>query len=300
MPSRDRPLLAGVELGGTKVVCLVGTHPADLRAEKRIPTTTPEETLSRVVATLEAAAGPWGPLGALGVGCFGPVDPDPASPTWGWITSTPKAGWSSTDVAGFLHRSLGIPVAFDTDVNAAALGESRWGAARGLSTFVYLTVGTGIGGGAMVGGRLLHGLLHPEMGHLPIPRNRERDPFPGCCPFHGDCLEGLASGTAVQARWGAPGEDLGERPEVWDLEADYLSAGVMAITLALCPERVVIGGGVMQAPGLLDRVRERLARRLAGYLRHPRLAGNLEDFLVAPGLGPLSGALGALALARQA
>jgi len=300
MTGRLRPLLAGVELGGTKVACLVGTGPRDIRAEIRIPTTGPAETLARVGDALARAADRLGPLGALGVCCFGPVDPDPASPTFGHVTTTPKPGWQGADVAGTLGRRLGVPVGFDTDVNGAALGEHRWGAARGFRTFVYLTVGNGIGGGGMAEGRLLHGLVHPEMGHLPVPRDPERDPFPGCCPFHGDCLEGLASGTALRQRWGRPGEELRERREVWDLEADYLAAGVTAITLVLSPGRVILGGGVMQAPGLLPRVRERLARRIAGYLRHPRLSGNLEDFLVAPGLGSRSGVLGALVLARRA
>ena len=294
-----RPLLAGVEMGGTKVLCAVGTGPRDLRTQVCIPTTTPAETLGRVGDFLAAAAGRWGPLGALGVCCFGPVDPDPASPDWGHVTTTPKAGWAGADVAGTLGRRLAVPVGFDTDVNGAALGEYRWGAARGLRTFAYLTVGTGIGGGGMAEGRLLHGMVHPEMGHLPVPRDPDRDPFPGCCPFHGDCLEGLASGTALRARWGRPGEEVRDRPEVWDLEADYLAAGVMAVTLVLSPQRVILGGGVMQTPGLLDRVRERLSRKMGGYLRHPRWTGGLEDFLVAPGLGTGSGVLGALVLARN-
>lgn len=296
----QEPVLAAVELGGTQVACLVGTGPGDIRAEVRIPTTTPAETLGQVGDWLAGAARRWGPLGAVGICCFGPVDLDPASRTWGHVTTTPKAGWEGTDVAGALGRRLGVPVGFDTDVNGAALGEHRWGAARGLRTFAYLTIGTGIGGGAVVEGHLVHGLVHPEMGHLPMPHDRQRDPFPGCCPFHGDCLEGLASGTALQARWGARGEALHDRPEVWDLEADHLAAGVMAITWVIAPERVILGGGVMQTPGLLDRVRQRLRRRMAGYRPHPRLAGGMEDFLVAPGLGSRSGLLGGLILARQA
>jgi fructokinase len=288
-----------VEAGGTKFACAVGTGPRDLRASARIPTTSPRETLARVSAFLGDASAAHGPIAAIGIACFGPVDPDPASPAFGRITTTPKPGWSDTDVAGALRGCLPVPLGFDTDVNGAALGERRWGAARGLDTFVYLTVGTGIGGGGMARGRLLHGLVHPEMGHVPVPRDPRRDPFPGCCPFHGDCLEGLASGPALEARWGRPAEALHGRADVWDLEAEYLAAGIAAIALVLSPQRVILGGGVGRAPGLLERVRERLAARLGGYVRHSRMRGDLSDFLVPPALGDRAGVLGALALAGR-
>lgn len=295
------PLLAGVEAGGTKFACAVGTGPGDLRATARIPTTTPAQTLARVADFLRSAARDHGPLAALGVAAFGPVDPDPASPAFGRITSTPKEGWRDTDVLGPLRDALpGAPAAFDTDVNGAAVGEGRWGAAAGLHTFVYLTVGTGIGGGAVVGGRPLHGLVHPEMGHVPVARDPSRDPFRGGCPFHGDCLEGLASGPALQARWGLPAHELHGHPDAWDLEADYLASGLASIVLVLSPQRVILGGGVMEAPGLLDLVRPRLADRLAGYVRHPALLGDLRDYLVPPALGARSGVLGAMAMARDA
>ena len=297
---REGRLLAGVEAGGTKFVCAVGTGPDDLRAEARIPTTTPGETLQAVTDFLLDADRRHGPIAALGVACFGPVDPDPASPGYGRIAATPKAGWSGTDVLGLLRGRLDVPAAFDTDVNGAALGEQTWGAAMGLHTFAYLTVGTGIGGGGMAGGRLLHGLVHPEMGHLPVRRDPARDPFPGCCPFHGDCLEGLASGPAIEARWGRPARDLAGRPEVWDLEAGYLGDAVATIVLVLSPQRVVLGGGVMDQPGLVEAVRTRAAARLAGYVRHPLLAGDLSGFVVRPALGARAGVLGALALAATA
>ncbi|MFH1572186.1 MAG: ROK family protein, partial [Gemmatimonadota bacterium] len=188
-------LYGAIEAGGTKFVCAVGTSPDDLRAEVRLPTTTPEETLGRVLEFFRQQH-VREPLAAVGIGSFGPVDPDPASPTFGHVTTTPKPGWAGTDFAGVVRRALAVPVGFDTDVNAAALGEHRWGAARGLDTFVYLTVGTGIGGGGLCDGHLLHGLMHPEMGHVPVRHDRQRDPFEGACPFHGDCLEGLASGPA--------------------------------------------------------------------------------------------------------
>ncbi len=301
----SRPLLGAVEAGGTKFVVAIGTGPRDLRDRTVIPTTTPGQTLCRVADFLGEAALRHGALAALGIACFGPVDPDPASPRFGHITDTPKAGWSGTDVAGFLRSRLSgphgsIPVGFDTDVNGAALGEHRWGAARGLDTFVYLTVGTGIGGGGMARGRLLHGLVHPEMGHVPVPRDPARDPYPGRCPFHRDCLEGLASGPAIEERWGRSCADLAGRDEVWDLEADYLGPAIAAYTLVLSPMRVILGGGVMQVPGLLERVRTRVAARLGGYVNHPRLRGDLSEFLVPPGLGTDAGVLGAMALADGA
>lgn len=293
------PLLAAIEAGGTKFVCAVGTGPADLRAEARIPTTTPERTLAEVIAFFQAVRGEHGPFAALGVACFGPVDLDRSSPTYGHILSTPKPNWLDTDVVGRLGRMLGVPVAFDTDVNGAAIGEARWGAGRGHDPFVYLTVGTGIGGGVFVGGRPLHGLAHPEMGHLPVPHDRERDPFPGRCPYHGDCLEGLASGPAIEARWGRPGTALQEVPAVWDLEAEYLGAAIASFVWTLSPRRVIVGGGVAGTPGLLARVRAQVSKRLGGYARHPVLLGDLSEFIVPPGLGGRAGVLGALAMAAD-
>jgi len=197
-------LYGGVEAGGTKFVCAVGDASGRILDEVTFPTTSPDQTLARAISFFKAFSG----LRAIGVGSFGPVDPRPGSPTWGFITTTPKPGWRNTDVAGILGRALNLPVAFDTDVNAAALGEKRWGAAQNVDDFIYLTIGTGIGGGGMFNGTLMHGLLHPEMGHIRIPHDLGRDPFPGACPYHGDCLEGLASGPAIAARWGVPGEQL--------------------------------------------------------------------------------------------
>src|SRR3989454_7823124 len=216
------PLYAGLEAGGTKCVCAVGTGPDDLRACTQFATTTPSETIARAVAFFEAYRSR---LMALGIASFGPLDPHPNSASFGFITSTPKPGWAHTDLAGTLSRALSLPVAFDTDVNAAAFAEQRWGAAQGLDTFLYVTVGTGIGGGAMVNGRLLHGLLHPEMGHIRIPHDLKSDSYPGSCPFHGDCLEGLASGPAMQQRWGMPPEGLPANHAAWVLEAHYLALG---------------------------------------------------------------------------
>src|SRR5215216_14003 len=254
-------VLGGIEAGGSKWECAVGTGPDDLRALETIPTTTPVETIDRVASFFERA----GPVAAIGIGSFGPVDADGDSPTWGYITSTPKPGWANTSVAQELQRRLSVAVAFDTDVNAAALGEHRWGAARGLDTFCYVTVGTGIGGGAMAGGKLLHGFIHPEFGHLRVPHDSTVDPFPGSCPYHGDCWEGLASGTALQARWGTPAAELLDE-RAWDLQARYLALGLVAVISVLSPERIVIGGGVMQRPGLLANVQLEVAALLNGYL----------------------------------
>lgn len=295
-----RPALVGaIEAGGTKFVCAIGTGLSDIRREARFPTTSPEETLDRAVAFFRAWPHAPHPLRAVGIGSFGPVDPDPDSPGWGHITSTPKPGWARTDFAGALARRLELPVAFDTDVNAAALGEWRWGAARGLDTFLYLTVGTGIGGGGLVNGELMHGLVHPEMGHVPVPHDRHSDPYPGRCPYHGDCLEGLASGPAIAERWGAPPEELPPDHPAWELEATYLGQALAVYVLVLSPRRIVVGGGVMRQRALYPSLRERVSELLAGYIRHPALAEELEAYIVPPGLGERAGLLGALALAQR-
>jgi fructokinase len=263
-------LYGAIEAGGTKWVCAAGTGPDDLDAVV-IPTTTPDETIARAAEFFDRRG-----IAALGVGSFGPLDLEA-----GTITTTPKPGWAGTELVARLSERLAVPVTLDTDVNAAALGEQRWGAAQALHTFCYVTVGTGIGGGAMVEGRLLHGLEHPEFGHMRVPHDLQRDPFPGSCPYHGDCLEGLASGTALEAR--------GERD--WELEAEYLALGVVNIVALLSPQRVILGGGVLKAPGLLESVRARVPELASGYF--------VEPDVVVPALGDYSGVLGALELARS-
>jgi fructokinase len=281
----------GVEAGGTKWVCGIGTGPDDLHALETFPTTTPAETLARAAAFFDQNGG----VAAIGIGSFGPIDLRA-----GRITTTPKPGWANTDVVSVLHDALGVPVAFDTDVNAAALGEGRWGAAVGLDTFCYFTVGTGIGGGVMAGGRLVHGLIHPEVGHMLIPHDRGRDPFTGSCPFHGDCFEGLAAGGAIERRWGRPAEELGDRSEVWELEAEYLALGVVNVICIVSPQRVILGGGVMKQPSLLPLVRARVRELLAGYIVAPALADGVDEYIVGPALGDRAGVLGAIELARLA
>lgn len=284
----------GIEAGGSKWECAIGSGPDDLGATATIPTTTPAETIARVVEFFERE----GPVAALGIGSFGPVDTDPESPTWGHITSTPKPGWAYTDVGQEIRRRLSVPVAFDTDVNAAALGEHRWGAARGLDTFCYVTVGTGIGGGGMAGGRLLHGLLHPEFGHMRIPHDRGRDPFEGVCPFHGDCWEGLASGRAIEARWGEPAAELDGNEAVWTLQAHYLALGLVSVICVLSPERILLGGGVMSRFGLLPLVHREVSGLLNGYLETGAVGDGIAEYITVPALGRQAGVLGAIALAE--
>ena len=293
------PLYGAIEAGGTKFVCATGTSPDDLRAEIRLPTTTPEETLSQTLDFFRQQHARE-PLAAIGIGSFGPVDPDPASPTFGRITTTPKPGWAGTDFVGAVRDGLGLPVGFDTDVNAAALGEHRWGAARGLSTFIYLTVGTGIGGGGMYEGQLLHGLMHSEMGHVPVRRDPARDPFEGACPFHGDCLEGLASGPAISQRWGRAAQDLEPHHPGWKLEAEYLAQGLASFIYVLSPRRLILGGGVMQQPHLFPLVRQELLRQLNDYVKVPAIVDHIDEYVVPPGLGGRAGIAGALALAERA
>jgi fructokinase len=289
-------VFGAIEGGGTKFVCAVGTGPDDLETVQ-FPTTSPEATIQAAVAFFRERAA--GRLQAVGIASFGPIDLHPESPTFGYITSTPKAGWRNCDFAGAIGRALDVPVGFDTDVNGSALGEARWGAAQGLSDFVYLTVGTGIGGGAMVHSRILHGLMHPEMGHIPVPHDVLRDPYPGGCPYHADCLEGLASGPAMEARWGMPGRDLPPDHPAWWLEAHYLALGLATWVCTLSPQRIVLGGGVMHQMHLFPLIREELARILNGYIQVPEVTERRENFVVPPQLGPLSGVLGALALAQQ-
>jgi fructokinase len=282
-------LFGAIEAGGTKFICGVGTGPADLTTVQ-IPSTTPEDTVGACIDMLSRHN-----LKAVGIASFGPLNL-----RTGHITSTPKAGWKDFDIAGTIGRALGVVVGFDTDVNGAALGEARWGAAQDLSDFLYLTIGTGIGGGAISNGRVVHGMLHPEMGHIRIPHDTARDPFRGCCPYHGDCLEGLASGPAIEARWGVAGRELPPGHPVWELEARYLALGLANWVCTLSPQRIVMGGGVMQQPHLFPLLRKELSCILNGYIRSPEILENLESYVVPPLLGSRSGVLGALVLGELA
>jgi len=293
------PLCGAIEAGGTKFVCMVGTGPSDMREQARFATSTPDSTLRDTLEFFRTAEAKHGALEALGIASFGPIDLRLDSPTFGYITSTPKPGWANVDIAGAVRDALGVPVGFDTDVNAAALAEWRWGAAQHLDTFIYLTVGTGIGGGGLVNGRLMHGLVHPEMGHVRIPHDVSADPFAGICPFHGDCLEGLASGPAMNARWLQPAEQLQDDHQGWQLEARYLALALVNVICTLSPERIVIGGGVMSKASLYPMIRRQVLDLLNNYVRSPRILDDIDGYIVPPWLGGHAGVLGALALAQR-
>ncbi len=287
-------LFGGIEAGGTKFVCAVGTSPDDLH-ETRFPTTSPTETIARAIEFFRAQS----PVVAIGIAAFGPLDLHPASKTWGYITTTPKPGWANVDLAGAIRRALHVPVAFDTDVNVAALGEHRWGAAQGLDSFIYLTIGTGIGGGGLSAGKLLHGLIHPEMGHLRLPHDFARDPFPGACPYHGDCFEGLAAGPAIEQRWGCRGEALPSDHPAWELEAHYIALALVNYICVLSPQRLILGGGVMEQAQLFPLIRRQVIELLNGYIQSPAILERIEEYIVPPGLGKRAGVLGALAFAEM-
>lgn len=288
----------GIEAGGTKFVCGVGTGPDDLADVTVFPTTTPDETVGRARDYVLAHGDG---LKGIGVASFGPVDLDASSDTYGYITSTPKPGWRMADILGPLRAAVDVPTGFDTDVNGAALAEARWGAARDVDSCVYITVGTGIGGGGMTGGTLLHGLLHPEMGHLPVRRDPD-DEYPGGCPYHGDCLEGMASGPAIAARWGTAAPLLsGERlHRAVRLEAEYLAQMTAAMTYVLSPKRLIFGGGVMHLEGLLDALRERAVALLNSYIDVVEITRYIDRYITRPDLGDHAGVLGAIALADAA
>ncbi len=292
-------LYGGIEAGGTKFVCAVGTGPDDIRAQVRFPTRAPEESIGPAVDFFRKQGGKEA-LAAVGIASFGPIDPNPHSSTFGYVTTTPKPGWVDTDFGGAVHRALNVPVAFDTDVNVAAFGEHRWGAAQGLDTFIYLTVGTGIGGGGMVNGGLIHGMMHPEMGHIRVPHDRQRDPYVGNCPYHGDCLEGLASGPAIEERWGERGETLPPEHSAWELEAHYLALGLTNLILPLAPQRIVMGGGVMQQRHLFPIMRRKVQELLNGYVQVPQIMEKIDEYIVPAALGGRSGVLGAIGLAEWA
>jgi fructokinase len=293
-------LLAGVELGGTKCVCILGTGPDDIRAQERLTTADPESTLGRI----EALLGQWytqsDSFAALGVASFGPLDLKPGSPTYGFIKATPKPGWINTDVAGRMARRFAVPVGVSTDVNGAALAEGRWGAAQGLQNFAYITVGTGVGVGLIVNGEPVMGCNHAEMGHIRIVR-MEGDEWRGGCVFHGDCVEGLTSGPAIEARVGMSADSLAPDHPAWKPVAHALGQLLHAMVLTTAPERIILGGGVMSSQThLFERVRRELQRSLNGYVEAEEVGQGIGNYVVPPGLGALAGPLGALALAQNA
>jgi fructokinase len=290
-------LYGGIEAGGTKFVCIVASGPDQIIEQTRIPTTTPAETLGKTIEFFRPFVAAR-QIDSIGIACFGPVDLDPASPTYGYITSTPKPNWSNTDVRGAVQRALAVQTAITTDVNGAALGEWKWGASQGCDPSLYLTIGTGIGGGYLVDGKPLTGLLALEMGHIRIPHDFALDPFPGNCPFHRDCFEGLANGPAIQKRFGARGESIRDDDPFWDVEAGYIAAALVNYILTLSPKKIVLGGGVMAREYLFPKVRRKVRELLNGYVIHPSLLTDIHNYIVPPALGSRSGSLGAIALAQ--
>lgn len=283
-----------IEAGGTKFVCAVGDEKGTIIAAEQMPTETPETTIPNVLAFFRKYE-----LVSIGIGSFGPIDVDKMSDTYGNVTSTPKKGWGNFPFVKTIQEALGIPVGFHTDVNAAALGELKHGAAKGLDSCLYITVGTGIGAGAVVQGRLLQGLSHPEMGHILVRRHPE-DTYAGKCPYHQDCLEGLAAGPAIEDRWGKKGTELTNRQDVWELEAYYLAQAIMQYVLIVSPKKVIIGGGVMKQTQLLPMIRKNVQELLNGYVGFPQLSDRIDEYIVSPGLGDQAGIIGSLMLAKQA
>ena len=287
--------LGGLEAGGTKMVCLIGDETGSIVERAAFPTLTPAETMPLLVDFFRPHA-----VDALGIASFGPLELNRQDPHWGYITTTPKLTWRNFDLAGTLARELGVPVELETDVNAAAMAEVRLGAARGQESCVYFTVGTGIGGGVYLAGKPLHGLVHPEFGHIPL-RPHPDDPTPdGICPYHTCCLEGLANGPAIQKRWGAPGSELPPDHAAWPLEAHYLAQACVTAILTLSPHRIVMGGGVMHQAHLFPMIRAEVLRLLGGYVQHERVLHQISNFIVPPGLGDNAGGAGALLLGLEA
>ncbi len=294
----EAPLLAAIEAGGTKYVCAVARDPEHPLLEVRFPTRSPEETIAEAVSFFQKASASWGTIAAMGIGTFGPAEINPASPRFGSILTTPKAGWSDYQVIGGIRNGLGhdFPIAFETDVNAAVIGEASYGVAKDFRNVAYLTIGTGIGGAFLHEGTLIHGRMHPEVGHLLVPDlDADVGKSTNVCPFHSSCLEGRASGPAIEARWGVPGGELPSDHPAWDLQARYLAIGCLNLTAAWSPDMIILGGGVSQKPGLIERVRKEFGRLTGGYwaLPHP------DTYLQTPGLDQQAGIAGAFVLAQR-
>ncbi|MFD2615802.1 ROK family protein [Terrilactibacillus laevilacticus] len=286
--------LGAIEAGGTKFVCAVGNDKGEIFERMKVDTDHPDKTIPAVIEFFKTHQ-----VDSLGIASFGPVDVDKDSPTYGNITSTPKPGWKDYPFISHFENELNIPVGFTTDVNGAALGELTYGAAKGLDGCLYITVGTGIGAGAISNHQLVQGFSHPEMGHILVRRHPE-DHYEGHCPFHKDCLEGLAAGPAIEARWGKKGHLLTDHALAWEIEADYLAQALMQYILILAPKRIIMGGGVMKQERLFPLIREKVKDLLNGYVVFPQVAEQIDDYIVPPGLGDNAGITGALILAKEA
>lgn len=285
--------LGALEAGGTKMVCAIGDETGKIFEQISIPTRTPEDTIPEIIDYFQKAQ-----IEALGIGCFGPIDPDKQSATYGYITSTPKLAWANFNIVNAFEKELNCPVGFDTDVNGSVLGEVTFGQAKGKSCVVYVTIGTGVGAGIYIEGKLLHGMLHPEAGHVMIQR-REGDNYQGKCPYHKTCLEGMAAGPAVEERWGRKAVELKDRKEVWDLEAYYIAQALTGYILTLSPEMIILGGGIMHQEQLFPMTRSYVKEMLGGYIRTEELE-NMENYIVPASLNDDQGIMGALELGRRA
>ncbi len=300
-------LFAALEAGGTKFICAVGVMtsaagadgPVQILARARFDTEHPEQTLPACAAFFKKAQADFGPIERLGIASFGPLELDRKSEAYGSITQATKPGWPGTNLARFFERELAVPVVLDTDVNGAVLAEVLWGAAKGLDHAVYITVGTGIGAGAWSQGAVLHGLMHPEMGHVSLTRLQDDKGFNSVCPFHADCAEGLASGPAITKRWGMPAHDLPDDHPAWDMEARYLAQLCSTLTLVLSPQRIILGGGVMERPVMIEKVRAAFESDFSGYINTIERAGGIKSYLVRESHGGQSGLIGAFALASE-
>ncbi|WP_336774688.1 ROK family protein [Paenibacillus sp. MMO-58] len=286
--------IGAIEAGGTKFVCGIGNEHGEIKERISLPTEHPDSTLREVLNYFRDKQ-----VEAIGIGTFGPIDIDPASPTYGFVTTTPKPGWSGYDFLGTMKRELPVPYGWDTDVNAAAFGEAKWGAAKGLNSALYYTVGTGIGVGVYTEGKLVHGLLHPEGGHV-LTRRHPEDTFAGFCPYHGDCLEGMAAGPAIGQRWGVKADELTKDHPAWQMEAFYLGQAISSAILLLSPKKVILGGGVMHQEQLFPLIRAEVQKNLNGYASHEALREGIDSYIVPPGLGDNAGLCGSVALGIDA
>lgn len=282
--------IGALEAGGTKMVCALGDEEGKIYEKISIPTQTPQITIPRMLEFFKERE-----IEAMGIGCFGPIDLNRESETYGYITTTPKLAWRNFDMVGTFQKALHVPVGFDTDVNGSALGEATWGITRGLENSVYITVGTGIGMGIITNGKVLHGMLHPEAGHI-ILKQHPNDPYEGKCPYHKTCLEGLAAGPAIEERWGKKGNELSEKKEVWELEAYYIGQALVNLILILSPQRIVLGGGVMHQEQVLTLVRQEVEKQLNGYVKTKELE-RMEEYIVLPSLNDNQGIMGAIRMA---
>jgi len=286
--------LGAVEAGGTKFVVAIGNELGEIIERESFSTRIPKETVADIISFFDGKD-----IEALGVGSFGPIDLDVNSPTYGYITTTPKPNWGNIDLIGMLKKQFSIPIGFDTDVNVAALGEITFGSAKGLDSCLYLTVGTGIGGGAIVEGKLLHGLLHPEMGHIRLVRRKD-DPYHGKCPYHDDCFEGLASGPAIEERWGRKAIEIEEAHPAWDLEAYYIGQALANYILILSPKKIILGGGVMKQSQLFPMIHQYVKQFLDGYIQKKEILESIEEYIVYPKLDDNAAICGGLSLAINA